>query len=314
MYNLHQGNPGRNIERQFVELTASSYEYCCANPVRFIDPSGEQPPTPRESEALAQQMAEKKNSSKPTEALVDVGVIRIGSKISVPQELLKNLPNGGELPSPSLGREILKDAAVTTEVEGGSEALLGFLSKAVGLTIGLLLMPANSGPSSDHLPYHPIKFIDNNPKTSVRGDIFPKENPDKQPAFPPPFFEVKELNGDEPIYRSMRTIDGQWIKSPLEGAPNRSQLGARVPADIKPYPLSNSVGGMYTFNQGLSATPYYYNFDPKKETVGVIKAKNLPKGLMAIQDKPDHISIIPAGVMKFSDYQRLLNSIPWAKN
>ncbi len=43
MYNLHQGNPGRNIERQFVELTASSYEYCYANPVRFTDPSGEQP-------------------------------------------------------------------------------------------------------------------------------------------------------------------------------------------------------------------------------------------------------------------------------
>ena len=42
-YNLSKGAPTRNQERQFVELTASSYEYCYANPVRFADPTGEQP-------------------------------------------------------------------------------------------------------------------------------------------------------------------------------------------------------------------------------------------------------------------------------
>ena len=46
-YNTVQGQPDRNHERQFVELTASSYEYCYANPVRFNDPSGEQPPGSR---------------------------------------------------------------------------------------------------------------------------------------------------------------------------------------------------------------------------------------------------------------------------
>jgi len=44
-YNLIKGQPDRNIKRQFVELTAATYEYCYANPVRFTDPTGEQAPT-----------------------------------------------------------------------------------------------------------------------------------------------------------------------------------------------------------------------------------------------------------------------------
>lgn len=45
-YNANAGQPGRNNERQLIEFTASGYEYCYDNPVRFVDLSGEQVPQP----------------------------------------------------------------------------------------------------------------------------------------------------------------------------------------------------------------------------------------------------------------------------
>ncbi len=43
-YNYSKGQLDRNVKRQFIELCASSYEYCYDNPIRFNDLSGEQPP------------------------------------------------------------------------------------------------------------------------------------------------------------------------------------------------------------------------------------------------------------------------------
>lgn len=44
-YNLQKGyGLEKNKERDFLELTASPYEYCYDNPIVYNDPSGEQPP------------------------------------------------------------------------------------------------------------------------------------------------------------------------------------------------------------------------------------------------------------------------------
>jgi hypothetical protein len=72
MYNLHQGNPGRNMERQFVELTASSYEYCYNNPVRFSDPTGEQAPPDDQQGIKAEDI--------PTEKISKPGLLEGGFK------------------------------------------------------------------------------------------------------------------------------------------------------------------------------------------------------------------------------------------
>jgi len=40
-YNIEKGNPERNKERSYTELTASPYSYCANNPTNKIDPNGE---------------------------------------------------------------------------------------------------------------------------------------------------------------------------------------------------------------------------------------------------------------------------------
>jgi hypothetical protein len=71
---MEKGNPGRNLERDFTELCASSYEYCYDNPIVYDDPNGEQPPMKKR-----------------------VVPAFVAPPVFFPQELTKNLPKGGEL-------------------------------------------------------------------------------------------------------------------------------------------------------------------------------------------------------------------------
>lgn len=43
IYNIQNGNAGRNISREFLSLAASPYEYCYDNPITYTDTNGEQP-------------------------------------------------------------------------------------------------------------------------------------------------------------------------------------------------------------------------------------------------------------------------------
>ena len=50
-YNLSQGNGDRNLERDFLELAASPYEYDYDNPINYTDETGEQPNTKQKVQA-----------------------------------------------------------------------------------------------------------------------------------------------------------------------------------------------------------------------------------------------------------------------
>ena len=56
-YNLHKGyGIEKNKERDFLELTATPYEYCYDNPVRFTDPTGEQVPPHKQALMEGEQL------------------------------------------------------------------------------------------------------------------------------------------------------------------------------------------------------------------------------------------------------------------
>jgi len=144
-----------------------------------------------------------------------------------------------------------------------------------------------------------------------------------------------EFNEETDIYRSMKKgADGNWIQSPMEGASNSSQLGVRTPksvgldlqgnqrkSDIEPqlWPGSDGsgpysgrmVGFPATGIAGLSAS--MYSSARKGDVTGMVRVKNLPVGLRAINDdKYGHVSIFPAFPMTLGSYMFLLNRILWS--
>ncbi|WP_129020222.1 hypothetical protein [Edaphocola flava] len=123
----------------------------------------------------------------------------------------------------------------------------------------------------------------------------------------------------------METSNGNWIASPLIGAKNARQLGARA-SDIKPQNgivgpaydngklLGLSVNSSYKKAEdrlfGLNGTDEYKN---KEGAVGVFDKRFLPDGLSAIEDNKTtkHVTIYPNRSMSMDEYIAKLNSINW---
>jgi RHS repeat-associated protein len=122
------------------------------------------------------------------------------------------------------------------------------------------------------------------------------------------------------IFRLMTPQNGAFVDSPLSGAPNSQQKGARTASSVKPggpfdLPVTSEtdpVGPSYTRAAGLSGSIVPVITTRKGAINGIVPSAWLPDGLDAINDHGQHVTIFPARNMTFGEYQRLLNMIPWA--
>ncbi|WP_171405182.1 hypothetical protein [Acinetobacter sichuanensis] len=115
--------------------------------------------------------------------------------------------------------------------------------------------------------------------------------------------------------------DGNFIDSPLDGAPNGNQKGARTDSsnpkhtDFRdsPTPVHSAkdmVGPDYTGMAGISTSQVPLTPRPDQVLASVDKS-SLPKGLSTINDHGDHVSVYPSENMTFGEFQTKVNSIPW---
>ncbi len=142
---------------------------------------------------------------------------------------------------------------------------------------------------------------------------------DDSPTAPSPVQSENQEKG-EYIYREMAFNSTGWIKSPLTGAPNARQMGARTPEsstnpDIITYDgmvLGGAIDPRTGRPQGLSASyPPSWRYDKGTIQGRVSIATIRAMGLGVINDRPTHYSIYPLKTMPFSVYQTQLNLIPW---
>jgi hypothetical protein len=123
------------------------------------------------------------------------------------------------------------------------------------------------------------------------------------------------------LYRIMKKDEsGGWQEGDPQGSRNASTKGARTPQsvagnklrvyDIEPVGPNGMVGPSYTGADGLSASLVPLPVRPGL-SLGETKASRLPEGLAAVNDYGQHVTIFPGRDMAFSEFQLLLNQIPW---
>jgi hypothetical protein len=113
--------------------------------------------------------------------------------------------------------------------------------------------------------------------------------------------------------------NGNYVNSPLDGAPNGTQKGARTEGSNSKFhdfsgvkSADDMVGPNYTGKQGLSGSQTPLPVDPKRGTVNAVTdLDKLLDELGSINDHGSHISIYPTRDMTFGECQKLLNQIEW---
>lgn len=150
------------------------------------------------------------------------------------------------------------------------------------------------------------------PTTILRGLPRPQPQTDREEKTKnPPDDKTVEL-----VYRGMNQKDGQWIQSPLEGAPNGKQMGARTKASnpkFFDFPVTNPSEIVGLGPEGLSANRNPLAAMSNGAThLGAVSTGTLrAMGLNPVNDHDSHISIRPAIPMPFLSAQTLYNHIPW---
>lgn len=117
----------------------------------------------------------------------------------------------------------------------------------------------------------------------------------------------------------MTPKNGTFVNSPLSGAPNSQQKGARISTSVQPgnqfdldvTSADSPVGPSTTGAHGISAS--LEPLVPRRPGPinGFVRVSDLPPGLAAVNDHGKHVSIFPTDNMKFGEFQALLNQIPW---
>ncbi|MGC4064589.1 MAG: RHS repeat-associated core domain-containing protein [Polyangiaceae bacterium] len=127
----------------------------------------------------------------------------------------------------------------------------------------------------------------------------------------------RELKAGETINRGMVKKNGVFVSSPQQGAPNATQKGVRTDAssaspDVHVASPSAMVGPGHTGGAGLSGSVTPVQPNRPGMVNATVDAGSLPKGLKAVNDHGDHVSIVPAHDMTAGEYQDLLNQVPWS--
>jgi hypothetical protein len=84
-----------------------------------------------------------------------------------------------------------------------------------------------------------------------------------------------------------------------------------APFDLDVTSADSPVGPSTTGARGISASVERLTPLRPGPINAVVRVLDLPPGLDAVNDHGKHVSIFPTRNMKFSEFQTLLNQIPW---